>query len=144
MVRGVIFAIGLLAASPCVAQVVSPLSLGGNSQTAIDAANNAAAAAAAAQITANNAQASADSAVKSVNGLTPTAGAVTVPLPTASAVAPPCVADTGATGTTPTMTYAPWNHTHCSKTRRITATTATDGSYTFGDYIPCKHAVIEA
>jgi hypothetical protein len=69
--------------------------------------------------------------VKSVNGLLPASGDVTVPLPSASTTIPPCIADNGSAGTAGTMLFAPFNHTHCSKVRRTIVTSAADGSYTW-------------
>jgi hypothetical protein len=43
---------------------------------------------------------------------------------------PPCITDAGATGTTNTSVFAPWNHTHCSKVRRSSVSTAADGTVT--------------
>jgi len=43
---------------------------------------------------------------------------------------PPAVADTGSIGTQ-TQFYALANHTHASKARKVIATTAADGTYTF-------------
>jgi hypothetical protein len=88
-------------------------------------------AAADADTKATNAVSAASTAVKTVNGTTPNAsGAVTLPIPTASNTTPPGVSDSGSIGTMTTM-YALANHTHASKARRIIATSAADGSYTF-------------
>lgn len=108
------------------AQVVSPLNPGGSvsaSDLAAVSAKADAAKAAADTVAAN--------AVMTVNGITPSSGAVTVPIPTASTTMPPCIADTGAPGTAGTLLFAPYNHTHCSKARKVIATTASDGTYTF-------------
>lgn len=86
----------------------------------------------AAKDAADAAAAAAAAAVKTVNGLTPNAaGAVTLALPTAATTMPPCITDAGSAGTSGTMLYAPFNHTHCSKARRIIADTAADGTYTY-------------
>jgi len=52
----------------------------------------------------------------------------TIPVP--ATATPPAVTDTGTLGTM-TGIYALANHTHASKARKIIATTATDGTYTF-------------
>lgn len=58
------------------------------------------------------------------------AAAAQAAIPTASTTLPPAVTDTGSTGTM-TMVYALANHTHASKARKVIATSAADGSYTF-------------
>lgn len=63
------------------------------------------------------AQTAASGAVRTVNGITPTNGAVTVPVPTASTTTPPGVTEVGTAGTM-TSVYALANHTHASKVRR--------------------------
>jgi hypothetical protein len=126
------------------AQLQAAQTAAADAKTAADAAAATAAAAAStastATTTANAAVSRADalttamtSTVKTVNGISPTNGAVSVLLPTASTVMPPCISDAGAPGTAGTMVFAPWNHTHCSKARRLIATSAADGSYTY-DY----------
>ncbi len=150
--RSLLLALGL-AASPSAAQVVSAPPSGGSidtsqfatksevqaAQSAASAADtkatNAATTASAAQTTASdaataaaNAQTAAASKVSTVNGISPVAGALTVPIPTASTTVPPCIADSGTAGTAGTMIFAPFNHTHCSKARRGRATSAADGS----------------
>lgn len=111
--RKVLLVLACLFATPVVAQVGYP---------PVDETARAAAAAA---------QSAADSAVKTVNGLTPTEGAVTVPIPTASTTVPPCISDSGTAGSAGTMQFAPFNHTHCSKARRAIFNSATDGTYTW-------------
>jgi len=126
-----ILALAALAAAPAAAQVgvsyppAPKVDLTGVPTPAeVKAAKDAADAAAAAAAT----------AVKTVNGLAPNAaGAVTLALPTASTTMPPCISDAGSAGTAGTMLYAPFNHTHCSKARRVIATTAADGTFRF-DY----------
>lgn len=59
----------------------------------------------------------ASGAVKSVNGVTPTGGNITVAIPTASTTLPPSVSDTGTVGNM-TNVYALANHTHASKARK--------------------------
>jgi hypothetical protein len=126
-------ALACLTAAPALAQVSNPpivtqgapVDLSGYATTAqVQAVDSKASAA----------QAAMQSAVKTVNGLAPsTNGAVTVPIPVASTTMPPCISDSGSAGTPGTLTFAPFNHTHCSKARRIIATSATNGSYTY-DY----------
>lgn len=135
MIRAVLLALALIA-SPAVAQVVTaPPSTG----QAIDQAARDAAAAAQAKADAAATPASVTSAVnaatsgvvKTINGTAPNAsGAATIAIPTAATSAPPAVTDAGALGTQTTV-FALANHTHASKARRIIATTAADGSYTF-------------
>lgn len=113
--RALLFGLALLA-SPALAQVVTAPSGG----AAVDTTARNAAAAAQAKADAAATPASVSSAVS----------AVQASIPTAATSAPPAVADGSATGTQ-TMVYALANHTHASKARRIIATTAADGSYTF-------------
>lgn len=109
--KAVLLTLALLAA-PAAAQVVTAPSGG----PAVDTtARNAAAAA----------QAKADAAATSS-----ALSAVQATIPAAATSAPPAVADGSSTGTQ-TMVYALANHTHASKARRIIATSAADGSYTF-------------
>jgi len=101
-------------------------------QAAATVASNAAAAASTAASTASTAQTAASTAVKTINGAAPNAsGALTLAIPTASTVMPPCISDVSAAGTAGTMQFAPFNHTHCSKARKSVLTSAADGTVTF-------------
>jgi len=58
------------------------------------------------------------------------AAAAQAAIPTPATAMPPAVSDTGSIGTQ-TQVFALANHTHASKARKVVATTATDGTYTF-------------
>jgi hypothetical protein len=63
-------------------------------------------------------------------GVTSAVAAVQALIPQPSSAMPPGVTDTGSVGTT-TSVYALANHTHASRARKLRATSAADGSYTW-------------
>lgn len=111
--RGLLFLLAL-AASPALAQPVYPPVV----SATVDTSNLATKAeVAAADSKATAAQTAANNSVKTVNGVSPTSGAVTLAIPTPSNVTPPSVADASTIGNMTTI-YALANHTHASKARK--------------------------